>query len=116
MKIINGIIKDFVKSIAWGSIAMLFISVFIGIISLLATKFDLIKSLEIIRSALLIVGPFLMLISAFLIIKKTNEKKLEYIDDWKMKFNVFSYKVVLIIISFTITIYGSLIDFIIFNI
>ena len=49
-----------------------------------------------------------------LIIKKKSESPLKYIDQWKEKFKVFSYKVVLIFSSIIILLCGGIIDWFLF--
>ena len=71
-------------------------------------------TIEVIRSALLITGSFGLLLSAILIIKKKSESPLKYIDQWKEKFKVFSYKVVLIFSSIIILLCGGIIDWFLF--
>ena len=115
MKVLNAILRDFFKCLIWGTIISLGIFIVIGIIALLANKFDIVKSLSIIRSALLIIGPLGMALGAFLILKKRTEKEFEFIEDWKEKYSVFSYRLVVILVSIIITLYGSIIDKLIFN-
>ena len=75
---------------------------------------DIKTTIEVIRSALLITGSFGLLLSAILIIKKKSESPLKYIDQWKEKFKVFSYKVVLIFSSIIILLCGGIIDWFLF--
>lgn len=113
MEKINGMIKDFIKCIIIGSCISLVIILLVGIVSFLLSKFNLMYSLQIVRSSLLIIGPLGVIVGALLILKKRDEKELEFIDQWKKKFNVFTYKVVLILVSFIIILYGGVIDWII---
>ena len=113
MKKLNGVIKDFIKCIIFGSVISLVITFVVGIISLLISKFNWHQSLEIVRSTLLIIGPLGMVLGALLILKKKDEKELLFIDQWKKKYNEFSYKIVLIVISCIITLYGGVIDWLV---
>ncbi|MDY6228126.1 MAG: hypothetical protein SPH93_10760 [Clostridium sp.] len=113
MEKINGMIKDFIKCIIIGSCISLVIILLVGIVSFLLSKFNLMYSLQIVRSSLLIIGPLGVMVGALLILKKRDEKELEFIDQWKKKFNVFTYKIVLILVSFIIILYGGVIDWII---
>ena len=115
MEKINGMIKDFIKCIIVGSCISLVIILLVGIISLLLSKFNLIYSLQIVRSSLLIIGPLGVMVGALLILKKRDEKELEFLDQWKKKFHVFTYKIVLILVSFIIILYGGIIDWIIIS-
>lgn len=115
MKKLSGIIKDFVKCIIFGSFISLVITFIVGITSLLVSKFNWQQSLQIVRSTLLIIGPLGMILGAILILKKKDEKELIFIDQWKEKYNVFSYKTVLIVISCIIILYGGVIDWFIIS-
>ncbi len=113
MKKMNEIIRDFFKCIITGSLISLGIILVVGIISLLVSGFNFSKVIQIIRSALLIIGPLGIILGAILILKKNNEEEFSFIDQWKRKYSVFSYKVVLIGVSFIIVLYGGVIDWII---
>lgn len=115
MKKLMGVLKDFIKCIIVGSIVSLAIILGVGIISLLVSKFNWQQSLQIIRSALLIIGPLGMVLGALLILKKREEKELVFIDQWKKKYSVLSYKIVLILVSLIIILYGGAIDWIIIS-
>lgn len=115
MKKLNLLIKDFIKCIIFGSFISLVITFVVGIISLLVSKFNWQQSLESIRSALLIIGPLGMILGAILILKKRDEKELLFIDQWKEKYNIFSYKIVLILVSCIIILYGGAIDWFIIS-
>ena len=115
MKKLTGAIRDFIKCIIVGSFISLVITFVVGIISLLVSKFNWQQSLQTIRSALLIVGPLGMVLGAILILKKRGEKELVFIDQWKKKYSVFSYKIVLIVVSCIIILYGGVIDWLIIN-
>ena len=113
MKNLSEIIRDFIKCIITGSLISLGIILVVGIISLLLSSFNWKQAIEIVRSALLIIGPLGIILGALLILKKRSEEEFSFIDQWKHKYKVFSYKVVLIMVSFTIILYGGIIDWII---
>lgn len=115
MKKLNGILKDLIKCIIVGSLISLAIILGMGIISLLVSNFNLQKSLNIVRSTLLIIGPLGMSLGAILILRKRDEKELLFIEQWKEKYSVFSYRIVLIVVSCIIILYGGVIDWIIMN-
>ncbi|MGG7144065.1 hypothetical protein ACQPVP_11455 [Clostridium nigeriense] len=115
MKKLIGALKDFIKCIIIGSLISLIIILVVGIISLLVSKFNWQQELQVVRSALLIIGPLGMILGALLILKKRDEKELLFIDQWKKKYNVFSYKIVLIVVSLIIVLYGGAIDWFIIS-
>lgn len=115
MKKLNEFIKDFIKCIIWGSFVSLVITFLFGTISLLVSKFNWQQSLEIVRSTLLIIGPLGMILGAILILKKRDEKELVFIDQWEKNYNMFSYKIVLILVSCIIILYGGAIDWFVIN-
>lgn len=115
MEKLNRIMKDFIKCVIVGSCISLGIIFIIGIISLLVSRFNWRQSLQIIRSALLIIGPLGMILGAILILKKRDEKELLFINQWKIKYSMFSYRIVLIVVSFIIILYGGVIDWLIIS-
>jgi len=115
MKKISEVLKDFFKSIIVGSLISLVIVLIVGIISLLISKFNLNQSIQNVRSTLLIIGSLGIMLGALLILKKRTEKELLFKEDWQKKYNVLSYKTVLILISFIILLYGGIIDWLIIN-
>ena len=115
MKKISGLIKDFIKCIIIGSFISLVIILIVGIISLLVSKFNWQQALQSVKSTLLIIGPLGMILGAILILKKREEKELLFIDQWKNKYNIFSYKIVLIVISCIIILYGGIVDWFIIS-
>ena len=115
MKKVNELIRDFIKCIINGSAISLGIILVVGLISLLVTGFDFQKSIQVVRSTLLIIGPLGIILGAILILKNRNEEEFSFIDQWKKKYKVFSYKIVIILISFIIILYGGIIDWIIFT-
>ncbi|VYT92272.1 hypothetical protein [Clostridium tertium] len=107
------VIKDLIKCIIWGSIISLGIILVVGIISLLVPNVNWRQSLQNVRSALLLIGALGMILGALLILKKRGVKELSFIDQWKDKYSVFSYRIVLIVVSITIILYGGFIDWLI---
>ncbi|WP_066889553.1 hypothetical protein [Clostridium nigeriense] len=113
MKKVKELIKDFIKCIIIGSLVSLGIIFVVGIISLLVSNFNWQQSLQAIRSALLIIGPLGMILGAILILRKRDEEEFSFMDQWKKKYSILSYKIVLIVISCTIILYGGIIDWLI---
>ena len=72
------------------------------------------QTIQNIKSILLIVGALGMILGAMLMISRKNRKELVFIDQWKEKFKVFSYKVVLIFSSIIILLCGGIIDWFLF--
>ena len=115
MKRLLCLLRDLMKTLILGGIISIGIAIVIGLIALLVNKGNIKTTIEVIRSALLITGSFGLLLSAILIIKKKSESPLKYIDQWKEKCNILSYKSVLIYVSSFITLYGGFIEWLIIN-
>lgn len=73
------------------------------------------QTIQNIKSILLIVGALGMILGALLIINIKNKGELAFIDQWKEKCNILSYKSVLIYVSSFITLYGGFIEWLIIN-
>ena len=73
------------------------------------------QTIQNIKSILLIVGALGMILGALLIINIKNKGELAFIDQWKEKYNILSYKSVLIYVSCFITLYGGIIDWLNIN-
>lgn len=110
MKKLVNVLKDFIKTIKLGVIISLVITIILGLISIIVNKGDMIKMLQVIKAALLIIGAFGFILVAILILKKKTEKPLEYIEEWRKKYEIFSYKLVLLLASLTILLCGGIID------
>ena len=115
MKKVSEMIRDFIKCIVKGSLISLGIILVVGLISLLVTRFNFQQSIQVVRSALLIIGPLGIILGAILILRKRNEEEFSFIEQWKKKYRVFSYKIVIILVGFVIVLYGGIIDWIIFT-
>ncbi len=113
MEKLSKVLKDFIKCLVVGSLISFGVIIVIGIISFLISKFNFIHSLEVVKSVLLIIGPLGLILGALLILKKREEKELIFIEQWKKKYSILSYKVVLILVSLAIIFYGGIIDWII---
>lgn len=106
------IFYDFIKCLKIGTAVSLILGLLGFILSLVICNFNFYKALEAVRSILFIVGSFGIIIGALLILKKESRRKFEYINEWKDKFKIFSYEVVLIFISVFIILYGCIADYI----
>lgn len=114
MKRLVNLLRDVIKCITIGLIITAAIFLIAGGIALLANKGSISVSLEVVKSILLIVGSLGLLLCAILILKKKSEEPLKYIDEWKKKFGILSYKLVLAFVSLTILLCGGFLDWILF--
>lgn len=112
MRKIIEFIGDFKRCFIIGTLITFSIVFFIGIFSLIISKFNIEQSIQNIKSMLLIVGSLGMILGAILIISIKNRKELLFIEQWKEKYSILSYKTVLIVVSFVIILYGGIIDWI----
>lgn len=110
MKNIVKFIKDFIKCYLVGTCISLALTIVSGIVGLIKYHGEIVQVLEVIKGTLLVVGALGIFIGALMLIKKRTEKPLEYLEEWKAKFGILSYKVVIEIISFTIILYGGFFD------
>ena len=117
MKRLVCLLRDLMKTLILGGIISIGIAIVIGVIALLVNKGNIKTTIEVIRSALLITGSFGLLLAALKSVAAKglkSESPLKYIDQWKEKFKVFSYKVVLIFSSIIILLCGGIIDWFLF--
>lgn len=112
MRKIVGFINDFIKGFIIGTLITFSIAFFVGIFSLIISKFNFEQAIQNIKSILLIVGSLGMILGGLLIINIKNRKELVFIDQWKEKYKILSYKTVLIVVSCVIVLYGGIIDWI----
>ncbi|MBS4957064.1 MAG: hypothetical protein KHZ99_08435 [Clostridium sp.] len=112
MRKIVGFINDFIKCFIIGTLITFSIAFFVGIFSLIISKFNFEQAIQNIKSILLIVGSLGMILGGLLIINIKNRKELVFIDQWKEKYKILSYKTVLIVVSCVIVLYGGIIDWI----
>ena len=112
MKKLVEFINDFRKCFIIGTLIDLLMVFAVGIFSLIISKFNFEQTIQNIRSILLIVGSLGMILGSLLIVNKRNTKELVFIDQWKEKYRILSYKAVLIVVSCIIILYGGIIDWI----
>ena len=117
MKYFKSILHDLIKCAKLATIISGVAVILSGIIGLIVNKGNFILAVQAIKATLLIVGSFGLILGSILLLKKNSEKEFEHINEWKEKYIKFSYKVVIVISSFIIIFYGSIIDWtiIIFN-
>lgn len=104
--------NDFKKCFIIGTLITFSIAFFVGIFSLIISKFNIEQAIQNVKSILLIVGSLGMILGAMLMISRKNRKELVFIDQWKEKYSILSYKTVLIVVSCVIVLYGGIIDWI----
>lgn len=112
IKSLNNVLCDIAHCLRNGTLAALILSALAFILGVLFNSFNIMKAIEAVRSTLLIVGPLGVIVGSLLILFKKSEKEFKYIDEWKEKFKVLSYKIVIIMIGFTITFFGCIVDYI----
>jgi uncharacterized membrane protein HdeD (DUF308 family) len=106
---------DFYKCLKYSSVANLIFVLLTGIISLIVSKANLISTLGSIKTALFLIGSLGLIIGAVSIMKKSRQKELVWIEQWKKKFKVFSYRLTIIIMSIITILYGCIFDEILFK-
>lgn len=114
MKKVIAIFRDLMSCVKISLIIGAVLILLSGLVSLIVTKASIIYTLEGIRGTLFVVGSMGLILGAVFILKKRTEKEYDYIEEWKKKYQVFSFKQVMITISGLLIIYGSLIDLILF--
>jgi hypothetical protein len=112
----KNILLDLGQCLKIATIISMVVGIISGLAGLIIFKSDLKLNLEIIKATLLILGSLGLLIGSILLIKSPYKDKIElkHIYEWKEKYKQFSYKVVIIITSIIIIIYGGIIDWIVF--
>lgn len=110
MKKITDIMRDLWRCIITGILLSTVLSIIVGIICLVVYKGDLISIVNGIKTVLICIGAFLMILVAILIMKRNKEKPMENVTQWKDKYRVFSYKAVFLFVAVTILILGGIID------
>lgn len=106
------IMLDISKVLKIASIVFLVVLLAIGGISLIVYKGKLIPSLDIIRAVLFVIGGIGLIITSGLIIKNKSTDPIESKEEWVEKFKCIKFRTFMAIFSFTILIYGCIIDYI----
>lgn len=110
MKKLNQIFKDIFRCIAIGIALSTIISTVIAIICVFMYKGNIVNIVGGIKTVLICIGALGMILVAILLMKKKKEKPMEYINEWKKKYKVLSYKMVMLFVTLTILICGGIID------
>ncbi len=114
MKRGKAICRDLISCMKMSLIIGLGLILLSGLVSLIVTKANIIHTLEGVRGTLFVVGSMGLILGAVFILKKRTEKEYDHIEEWRKKYQIFSFKQVMIIISGLLIIYGSLVDLILF--
>ncbi len=114
MKRVKAICRDLISCMKMSLIIGLGLILLSGLVSLIVTKANIIHTLEGVRGTLFVVGSMGLILGAVFILKKRTEKEYDHIEEWRKKYQIFSFKQVMIIISGLLIIYGSLVDLILF--
>lgn len=114
MKRRKAIWLDFIKCVRLSGIIGGALIVASGLISLAVTKANMLSTLEGIRGTLFVTGSIGLILGAAFILKKKVEEEWDYIEEWKEKYHLFSFRQVIIIISALMIMYGSLVDLLVF--
>lgn len=110
MKKLSEIFKDIFRCIAMGIALSASISTVIAIICVFMYKGNIVNIVGGIKTVLICIGALGMILVAILLMKKKKEKPMEYINEWKKKYKVLSYKMVMLFVTLTILICGGIID------
>ena len=110
MKKLSELFKDIIRCIAMGIALSAIISIVIAIICVFMYKGNIINIVSGIKTVLICIGALGMILVAILLLKKQKEKPMEYINEWKKKYKILSYKWVMLFVTLTILICGGFID------
>ena len=98
MKKISELFKDIVRCIAIGITISAIISIAISIMCVFMYKGNIVNIVCGIKTVLICIGAFGMILVAILLMKKKKEKPMKYINEWKKKYKIFSYEMVMLFI------------------
>ena len=90
------------------------VSIAISIMCVFMYKGNIVNIVCGIKTVLICIGAFGMILVAILLMKKKKEKPMKYINEWKKKYKIFSYEMVMLFITLTILICGGIIDWFLF--
>jgi hypothetical protein len=104
---------DFYKCVRYSSFVSGILIILIGVGSFVLSSGNLITALESIKAVLFAIGSIGLIMGAVSIIKKDREKDKDWLE-WKKRFEIFSYRLTISVISIIILLYGCVIDEILF--
>lgn len=113
MKRLKKVGADFYKCLKYSSLASMVLVIISGIFSLILSGGSLITALESIKAVLFAAGSAGLIIGAVSILRKDREKEKDW-SEWKKRFEIFSYRVTVIIMSIIVLLYGCILDEILF--
>jgi hypothetical protein len=104
---------DFYKCVRYSSFVSGILIILIGVGSFVLSSGNLITALESIKAVLFAIGSIGLIMGAVSIIKKDREKDKDWLE-WKKRFEIFSYRLTISVMSIIILLYGCVIDEILF--
>lgn len=104
---------DFYKCLKYSSLVSGILVILIGVSSFVLSRGNLITALEHIKAVLFAIGSIGLIMGAVSIIKKDRETDKDWLE-WKKRFEFFSYRLTISIMSIIILLYGCIIDEILF--
>lgn len=111
---LKAILLDLLECIKLSSLIGCILILVSGLISVIVSKANRVSVLESIRGILFVIGSIGLIIGAMMLLKKRSEKQSDYLEDWKVKYKIISFKQMIIVSSSILIIYGCLIDWILF--
>ncbi|MDW2797362.1 hypothetical protein RZO55_07200 [Clostridium boliviensis] len=93
----------------YSSLASMVLVVISGIFGLILSGGNLLNALECIKAVLFAVGSIGLIIGAVSILRKDREKDKDW-SEWKKRFEIFTYRVTVIIMSIIVLLYGCISD------
>lgn len=107
------VLADFWKCLKYSSLASMVLVIVSGIFGLILSGGSLLTALDNIKAVLFFVGSAGLIIGAVSILRKDREKEKDW-SEWKKRFEIFSYRVTVIIMSIIVLLYGCILDEILF--
>ena len=115
MNNLKSIGKDSLKCLEYSSVISVILIILGALVGVITAGLKMISILESIKASLFIVGSMGLFLGALFILKhRTNEE--EKTAAWKEKFEIFSYREVIIVGSIIVLLYGCIIDTILFKV
>ena len=115
MNSLKSIGKDLFKCLKYSSVISMVLIILGALMGMITAGLKWISILESVKAGLFIVGSMGLFLGALFILRhRTNEDE-EKTAAWKEKFELFSYREVIIVGSIIVLLYGCIIDSILFN-
>ncbi|OPJ57863.1 hypothetical protein [Clostridium oryzae] len=116
MRIFKEFVIDIIKSFLIGVLVGTTIAVLFTVVGLLGQGFDLTAAIRIARNVAIVVGALEMVLSAGLILKGNEIRRLNDIEGWRKRFSRLNFVYVMLIMSYGIVLVGGMLDNVLFNI